>query len=91
MRLSDRESEVLSWVARGLTDREVAQRLSIALSTARKHRENLLAKLEVGRASALVARYLCLASAPTLRAGSQGCRRRCLHVNSTCSAAWPRG
>ncbi|MDN7142459.1 helix-turn-helix transcriptional regulator [Pseudomonas sp. JQ170] len=91
MRLSDRETEVLSWVARGLTDREVARRLSIALSTARKHRENVHAKLKVGRASALVARYLCLASAPTLRPGNQGCRRRCLHVNSTCLAAWPRG
>lgn len=69
MRLSDRETEVLSWVARGLTDREVAHRLSITFSTARKHRENLLDKLKVGRASALVAIYLCLGAAPTLRPG----------------------
>lgn len=69
MRLSDRETEVLSWVARGLTDREVAHRLSINFSTARKHRENLLDKLKVGRASALVAIYLCLDPAPTLRPG----------------------
>lgn len=69
MRLSERETVVLSLVARGLTDREVAQHLSIAFSTARKHRENLLDKLNVGRASALVAIYLCLGMAQAWRMG----------------------
>ncbi|MFK0088030.1 response regulator transcription factor [Pseudomonas sp. NPDC090755] len=87
MRLSERETVVLSLVARGLTDREVAEQLSIAFSTARKHRENLLDKLKVGRASALVAIHLCLGMAQARK----GRRRRCRHVNSTCLAACPRG
>ncbi|WP_442107394.1 response regulator transcription factor [Pseudomonas sp. NUPR-001] len=69
MRLSDRETVVLSLIARGWTDRHIAEQLAIAFSTARKHRENLLAKLKVERASALVAIYLSLVAAPTWRAG----------------------
>lgn len=65
MRLSHQETVVLSLVVRGLTDREVAQQLSIALSTARKHREHIFEKLKVGKASALVAIALCLGAAPT--------------------------
>lgn len=69
MRLSDRETVVLSLIACGLTDRQIAEQLAIAFSTARKHRENLLAKLKVARASALVAVYLGLSTTPTWRAG----------------------
>lgn len=69
MQLSHQETVVLSLVARGLTDREVARQLSVAVCTARKHRENIFDKLCVGRASALVGIYLCLAPAPTLRGG----------------------
>ncbi|WP_165957340.1 response regulator transcription factor [Pseudomonas sp. H9] len=72
MRLSERETVVLSLIVRGMTDREIAQQLAIAFSTARKHRENLLYKLKVERASALVAIYLCLGSTPTCRAGKVG-------------------
>jgi DNA-binding NarL/FixJ family response regulator len=85
MRLSERETVVLSLIARGLTDREVAHQLSIAFSTARKHRENLLDKLKVGRASALVAIYLCLGA---IQPGN-GRRHRCRHANSRCLAACP--
>ncbi|NER59076.1 helix-turn-helix transcriptional regulator [Pseudomonas sp. MAFF212428] len=91
MRLSHQETVVLSWVVRGLTDREVAQQLSIAFSTARKHRENILHKLKVGRASALVAIYLCLEAALTCRSGRSDRRRRCQHANKTCWVAWRRG
>ncbi|MBV6286210.1 LuxR C-terminal-related transcriptional regulator [Pseudomonas sp. MAFF 301350] len=89
--MSHQETVVLSLVVRGLTDREVAQQLSIAFSTARKHRENLLRKLEVGKASALVAIFLCLGTALTCRPVRGSRRRRCQHANSTCWAAWRRG
>ncbi|MNH27124.1 Bacterial regulatory protein, luxR family [compost metagenome] len=90
MPLSDRETVVLSLVARGLTDREVARQLSVALSTARKHRENILDKLKVGRSSALVGIYLCLGAVPTWKAGSKGRQRRCRHASGRCLAVWPK-
>ena len=45
--LTDREKEVLSWVAAGLQNKEVAQKLGISLATARNHIHNILEKLDV--------------------------------------------
>jgi DNA-binding NarL/FixJ family response regulator len=47
--LTDRESAVLSMVARGQTDREIAQHLSISERTVRYHLHNMYRKLGVGR------------------------------------------
>ena len=54
--LTTREREVLDWVARGKTSREIAALLVLSPYTVRKHIENVLAKLEVPTRSAAVAR-----------------------------------
>jgi DNA-binding CsgD family transcriptional regulator len=45
--LTRREQEVLAWVARGKTNREVASALWVAPGTVRKHLENVYVKLGV--------------------------------------------
>lgn len=45
--LTARETEVLRLLARGLTNREIANVLNISMSTAKNHVTNLLVKLEV--------------------------------------------
>ena len=54
--LTTREREVLSWVARGKTNAEIAQVLWLTANTVRKHLENVHAKLGVGTRTAAVAR-----------------------------------
>jgi DNA-binding CsgD family transcriptional regulator len=56
MALTVREREVLSLVARGETNAEIAERLWLAPSTVRKHLENVYAKLGVSTRTAAVAR-----------------------------------
>ncbi len=53
--LTERELEVLVLVARGLTDREIAQQLNIASSTAKNHVSNILGKLGVSNRTAAAA------------------------------------
>jgi DNA-binding NarL/FixJ family response regulator len=55
-KLTTREREVLSLVARGLTNAEVAELLWLAPSTVRKHLENVYAKLGVTTRTAAVDR-----------------------------------
>ena len=57
-RLTKREQEVLSWVALGKTNAEIATILSLAPSTVRKHLENVYAKLGVHTRTAAVTRFL---------------------------------
>ena len=61
--LTAREQEVLSWVARGKTNAEIAELLWLAPNTVRKHLENVYAKLEVSTRTAAVARFLGVAEA----------------------------
>jgi DNA-binding CsgD family transcriptional regulator len=61
--LTERERDVLSWVARGKTNAEIAQLLWLAPSTVRKHLENVYAKLGVNTRTAAVARFLGLIDA----------------------------
>lgn len=44
--LSQRETEVAQWVARGATDKQIARELGIAFTTVRTHLKNAMAKLE---------------------------------------------
>lgn len=51
--LSDREIEVMSLIVQGLINKEVADRLSISLSTVITHRRNIMEKLGLRSVSAL--------------------------------------
>ncbi len=53
--LSPRETEVLTWVAAGATNREVAARLLISEATVKTHLLNIYAKLHVSDRAAAVA------------------------------------
>jgi DNA-binding NarL/FixJ family response regulator len=47
IRLTTRESEVLQLVAEGSPNKEVATKLGISIKTVEKHREHLMAKLDI--------------------------------------------
>ncbi|MEQ8676879.1 MAG: LuxR C-terminal-related transcriptional regulator [Aggregatilineales bacterium] len=54
--LSERELEILALVADGLSNREISERLYIALSTVKGHNRNIFDKLHVKRRTEAVAR-----------------------------------
>jgi LuxR family maltose regulon positive regulatory protein len=54
--LSDREREVLTLVAAGLSNKQIARRLDISPNTVKTHTRNLYAKLGVVRRTEAVAR-----------------------------------
>jgi DNA-binding CsgD family transcriptional regulator len=54
--LTDRESEILAWVARGKTNQEIAALLVLSPHTVRKHLEHAFDKLRVHTRAAAVAR-----------------------------------
>jgi DNA-binding CsgD family transcriptional regulator len=54
--LTKREREILGWIARGKTSREIAELLVVSPYTVRKHTEHILEKLGVHTRSAAVAR-----------------------------------
>jgi DNA-binding CsgD family transcriptional regulator len=54
--LTEREQEILAWIARGKTSREIAAILVVSPYTVRKHVEHILEKLNVATRSAAVAR-----------------------------------
>jgi DNA-binding CsgD family transcriptional regulator len=56
--LTAREQEVLTWVARGKTNAQIAELLWLAPSTVRKHLENVYGKLGVTTRTAAAARFL---------------------------------
>lgn len=51
--LSSRELEVLTEVARGLTNKEIADTLNISMNTVMSHRKNITAKLNIKTVSGL--------------------------------------
>ena len=54
--LSEREIEVLQLIAQGLSNREICNRLYLALSTVKGHNRNIFGKLHVQRRTEAVAR-----------------------------------
>lgn len=52
--LSDREREVLLWVARGLSNKEIAQQLFLSESTVKSHVNHIMTKLGVERRAELI-------------------------------------
>ncbi|MGD8624706.1 MAG: LuxR C-terminal-related transcriptional regulator [Anaerolineae bacterium] len=63
--LSEREIEVLQLVAEGLTNREIATRLYLALNTIKAHTRNIYGKLGVGNRTQAVARARALGILPS--------------------------
>ena len=47
--ISKREHEVLEWMAKGLSNQEIAGKLFVSLNTIKTHSSNLFSKLNVGR------------------------------------------
>ncbi len=47
--LSAREMDVLEWMAKGLSNQEIADKLFVSLSTIKTHSSNLFVKLDVKR------------------------------------------
>lgn len=45
--LSEREKEIVGWIAQGKTSKEIAEELSISIHTVNRHRQNILEKLSV--------------------------------------------
>jgi LuxR family maltose regulon positive regulatory protein len=54
--LTQRELEILQLIAQGLSNREIGERLFLALSTVKKHNGNIYGKLQVQRRTEAVAR-----------------------------------
>lgn len=54
--LSNRELEVLQLIAQGLSNRQISERLYLALSSVKGHNRNIFGKLEVQRRTEAVAR-----------------------------------
>ncbi|MBI5303705.1 MAG: response regulator transcription factor [Chloroflexi bacterium] len=52
--LTDREQEVLRHIADGLTNQEIADRLTISVKTVERHRANIMAKLNLHSRTELV-------------------------------------
>lgn len=55
--LSPREREVLQWLATGLSDHQIADRLGIAVRTVSTHLQNIYGKIGVHTRSAAIAQY----------------------------------
>lgn len=65
-RLTSREREVVSLIEQGLSNKEIARRLSIELSTAKNHVHNILEKLGAKRRAEAVAQVYRVNSRSTL-------------------------
>ncbi len=52
--LTDREREVLTLIAEGLSSKEIAAQLGVSLKTIESHRANLMDKLDIHKVSGLV-------------------------------------
>jgi DNA-binding NarL/FixJ family response regulator len=64
--LSPREREVLQLLARGQTNREIAQQLIVSVSTVKIHVEHILAKLGVSDRTQAAVRAIELGLLPTI-------------------------
>jgi LuxR family maltose regulon positive regulatory protein len=58
--LTDREREVLALLAQGLTNKEIARKLTITQNTVKRHLKSLFLKLEVNTRAAASAKAISL-------------------------------
>ena len=63
--LSERELQVMEWVARGKSNREIAVALYVQEATVRKHLQNVYRKLDASSRTAALARLSSRFAAPT--------------------------
>jgi LuxR family maltose regulon positive regulatory protein len=63
--LTERELEVLSLIAEGLSNQEVSQRLFISLATVKWHTSNIYGKLGVKNRTQAIAQARALGILPT--------------------------
>lgn len=56
--LTPREFEVLEWIAKGHTSREIANILKCSSETVKSHRSNIMAKINVRNTAEMMAAYL---------------------------------
>ncbi len=52
--LTPRETEIIQYIANGMTNHEIAEKLFLSTSTVDTHRKNILAKLSLKNSAALV-------------------------------------
>lgn len=52
--LTPREREILTFIAEGLTSREIAEKLTISVNTVQTHRQNIMEKLDLHNKSELI-------------------------------------
>jgi DNA-binding NarL/FixJ family response regulator len=53
-RLTKRETEIIEYIARGFTNREIAEKLFLSVRTINTHRTNIMQKLDVHDTAGLV-------------------------------------
>ena len=63
-KLSERQLEILTLVAEGLSNRQIADRLHISINTARDHLSEILTRLDVGNRASAVSSALRLGLIP---------------------------
>jgi DNA-binding NarL/FixJ family response regulator len=56
--LTDREKQVLQWIAKGLTNKEISSRLSLSESTIENHIHHIYKKLRISNRAQAVAYVL---------------------------------
>jgi DNA-binding NarL/FixJ family response regulator len=56
--LTEREKQVLQWIAKGLTNREISSRLSLSESTIENHIHHIYKKLKISNRAQAVAYVL---------------------------------
>jgi DNA-binding NarL/FixJ family response regulator len=59
-RLTKRETEVLGYIARGLTNKEIADKLCLSFRTINTHRTNIMQKLDIHETAGLVRHAITL-------------------------------
>ena len=62
--LSQREREILLWIAAGASNQEISRGLTITESTVRRHTHNIYSKLEVRNRTQAALRAIKLGLAP---------------------------
>ena len=62
--LSERQLEILTLVAEGLSNRQIADQLHISVNTARDHLSEILTRLDVGNRASAVSSALRLGLVP---------------------------